>query len=1550
MAIGYARIEFVKRSSGKTACAKAAYNSRTEIEFQGNKAIDSQTYSWSFKEKPLHHEVLLPQGVDESFRKPSILWNAAEAKEVKSNSQVAVELVLALPDDKEISNEDRIELARSFVQEHFVAKGLAVQLDIHPPERKIIFTRENQELGITREMIGNLAEEKENLWTIHLETGNTVTFNPQEFTGYTRKEHNRHAHALVTTRRFKINGVELEDHKARDLMPRINRGKVISGPDWGKLWTEAQNKYFQERGLELKVDHNSIIPQEHLGPFRMRGRSFDLLEEHHRRIEANVEEMRSPDKILNKIVEHQSIFTKEDVERFLQKHAPLELLSEMRDGFWKQKDIIPLVNKSTGELTGKFTSQNVIEEEQKILRLADRLASKEGLHVGKNTENKLAHALNGEQKEAFKAILSGKRLACIQGYAGTGKSYLLAALRESYESAGYRVRAFGPDNATADVLKEKGFTRAENVYRFLFKLKNDQRKVDPAKEVWVLDEVGKLGNRPFLEMLKQAESHKVQVVLAGDAAQLPPVERGGMFKVFCERYGSQVLEEIQRQKTDKQRQIAKNLASGEFGAALDKLFSSRNLRWSETKKESMESLITHWAQDTRAFAQSSTLIIAHSNAEMRILNEMVRLVRKSRGELNDREFACESTHGKLFVSVGDRIEFRKNDKEIGVTNGLSGTLIEAEPDRFVVSVRDNTDKAQIISFNPQEYHAYQLGYATTYHRSQGKTIDRAYVLHGKRMAKEMFYVGLTRHVDQVYYYVSKEEAFSLSDLKRQTLRTSAKETSLDYTTHSEIESQKKSQEKQDHIQQLKNSDSTIDKIKGYGISAWDTIRAKTEEIHQRFQDRSPNEQFFNPVRPSSIVKAEVVEVIPELSSSEMPTEYQAIASNILTQEEKISLDATGEKMPFFDNENRSVSIKSSLLENRIQKRPEIWNSLGIQKQQVVRNYFDVVEKASTLRTIVEVEQEGGKQDISFSPRFQEWQEICGQRNASAYGLLETIPAQDLKGLFSNKNLSIIQDQSHKHRLHLDRTSVTGLSLEEQLREHIEPLLYRLFPDGPTSRQGSSYRFGQKGSLSVVHSGAKTGQFYDFEKQEGGGLLKLAQKELGLGKIEVQNWAKEFLGTAEATQVPKSFSIRQKSFVEKHDWVAQLPSEKCPAPAFEQLKGKHLHLYYDEVARHAYHDEGGKLLYYVLRLQDKKDPSKKIVPPLSFGYWKSQPEKPCWELKGFQQQKVLYNLHLLQQNPKTPVLVVEGEKTADKALEKLPKESFVVVTWPQGAGAVHRADWRSLEGREVLIWPDNDRAGFQAGDNICQELRKVGVKSLQIVDPAALQRHFPEKWDLADPLPSGVDDKLVKKLLLSAQHKAIDPQQLLNRLGSKEAKNPLEKAKANEILWRVDERLRASLEKRYGDQFWKINDEILKEAAGILKGQDKWRSTLAKQCEVQGAVLEKLSFQASLYETREGRKPKMAEIDAMKTVIREHTGVTSPRETNKEAVDLAFQKELAKICETALGAQMSKQQKNLLSQRSPEATEETSKQIERNAHVSPLAKEQKIIQPDRGHSL
>lgn len=65
--------------------------------------------------------------------------------------------------------------------------------------------------------------------------------------------------------------------------------------------------------------------------------------------------------------------------------------------------------------------------------------------------------------------MEGQRLSCIQGFAGTGKSRVLAAIRDAYETAGFTVRGLGPDNATAKVLHDDcGFSKADNVYHFSF--------------------------------------------------------------------------------------------------------------------------------------------------------------------------------------------------------------------------------------------------------------------------------------------------------------------------------------------------------------------------------------------------------------------------------------------------------------------------------------------------------------------------------------------------------------------------------------------------------------------------------------------------------------------------------------------------------------------------------------------------------------------------------------------------------------------------------------------------------------------------------------------------------------------------------------------------------------------------------------------------------------------------------------------------------------------------------------------------------------------------
>lgn len=301
MAIGFARLEFVKRSEGKNACAKAAYNLRGKIKFEGNCVYGPKEYDCSLKEPPVFHEILLPEHVALDFKKSEILWNRVEQKEKRYNSQVALELLLALPDNDEISLTHRIELAKRFIKMNFVDHGLGAQIDIHAPDKE---------------------------------------------------DRNWHAHVLITTRRFKRCGLELDDHKARDLMPKVSLGKVVVGADWGHLWTKAQNAFFEKLKLSIRVDKNGVVPQEHLGPVRMRAKAFDLVWEHFRLLEENKIKSQIPLYILGALTKKDLAFTRQDVEGFFSKHVSLEKHSKIKRAFWNQKEIIPLTPE------GLFTSFN----------------------------------------------------------------------------------------------------------------------------------------------------------------------------------------------------------------------------------------------------------------------------------------------------------------------------------------------------------------------------------------------------------------------------------------------------------------------------------------------------------------------------------------------------------------------------------------------------------------------------------------------------------------------------------------------------------------------------------------------------------------------------------------------------------------------------------------------------------------------------------------------------------------------------------------------------------------------------------------------------------------------------------------------------------------------------------------------------------------------------------------------------------------------------------------------------------------------------------------
>jgi putative DNA primase/helicase len=140
-------------------------------------------------------------------------------------------------------------------------------------------------------------------------------------------------------------------------------------------------------------------------------------------------------------------------------------------------------------------------------------------------------------------------------------------------------------------------------------------------------------------------------------------------------------------------------------------------------------------------------------------------------------------------------------------------------------------------------------------------------------------------------------------------------------------------------------------------------------------------------------------------------------------------------------------------------------------------------------------------------------------------------------------------------------------------------------------------------------------------------------------------------------------------------------------------------------------------FYVVRI-DKADGEKDYLPLWFNGdkwIWKAPPAP-----------RPLYGKQHLAIKPDAPVLIVEGEKTADAAALLYP--SAVVITWPSGCKAYAKADWSPIAGRRCVLWPDADATGRDAMAKLAIHLLKAGAAQVRIIQPPA---DAPEGWDLAD---------------------------------------------------------------------------------------------------------------------------------------------------------------------------------------------------------------------------
>lgn len=232
------------------------------------------------------------------------------------------------------------------------------------------------------------------------------------------------------------------------------------------------------------------------------------------------------------------------------------------------------------------------------------------------------------------------------------------------------------------------------------------------------------------------------------------------------------------------------------------------------------------------------------------------------------------------------------------------------------------------------------------------------------------------------------------------------------------------------------------------------------------------------------------------------------------------------------------------------------------------------------------------------------------------------------------------------------------------------------------------------SLVVTITGDKTGMWHDFNTGDGGDIFDLwasiygfdVKREFARVLDDIEGW----LGGG---------------YVE-----AYKPSHKeKPLPPIDELG--------PVTGKWDYQDSYGNLIACVYRYDPEG--GKEFRP---------------WDVKTRKYQapnpRPLYN----QQGMLTTrqVILVEGEKSA----QSLINIGICATTAMNGAKApIDKTDWSPLIGKEVIIWPDKDKPGWEYAENVAKALQEIGVAKLSILYP---QEDKPEKWDAADAVMEGMD--------------------------------------------------------------------------------------------------------------------------------------------------------------------------------------------------------------------
>ncbi|WP_424137676.1 MobF family relaxase [Roseomonas chloroacetimidivorans] len=270
------------------------------------------------------------------------------------------------------------------------------------------------------------------------------------------------------------------------------------------------------------------------------------------------------------------------------------------------------------------------------------------------------------QHAAMLRLGTGGAVGVAVGVAGSGKTALLRPLVDAWKAQGDQVLGVAIAWRQAEPLKEAGVGDVAALTGFLHGVRAGRLSVGP-QTVVVVDELGQVGARQMLELLRLRAEHGFRIVAVGDDKQCQGIEAGPVVNLMRRALGAEAVPEIlttRRQRTEREREIAGLFRDGK---ATEALAMKRADGTAEAVPGGYDDAVRRvaelWRQRREANAGDAGFTIsvtAPTNADARAVALALREERRAMGELGADVFTVRATDQagatyNLTLAPGDRV-------------------------------------------------------------------------------------------------------------------------------------------------------------------------------------------------------------------------------------------------------------------------------------------------------------------------------------------------------------------------------------------------------------------------------------------------------------------------------------------------------------------------------------------------------------------------------------------------------------------------------------------------------------------------------------------------------------------------------------------------------------------------------------------------------------------------------------------------------------------------------------------------------------------------------